>query len=169
MAGNRMGVTFDGKAATASLRGLLAGIENPAPLLAQLGEYTLRTTRARFKSQTAPDGTAWAALQPWYKKEKSQNKNRVLTLRGYLRGQLVSQVVGGKSVEVGSNLIYAAVHQFGSARPQNLERLQRRHKKEFIARETTIPARPYLGLSDADRNELVERTLDWLRTSGGLK
>ena len=163
------GVKFDGTAATASLRGLLAGIENPAPLLAQLGEYTLRTTRDRFKTQTGPDGTAWAALQPWYKKEKSQNKNRVLTLRGYLRGQLVSQVVGGKSVEVGSNSIYAAVHQFGSERPQNLERLQRRHKTEFITRATTIPARPYLGLSDADRNELVERTLDWLGSSGRLK
>lgn len=163
------GVKFDGTAATASLRGLLAGIENPAPLLAQLGEYTLRTTRDRFKTQTGPDGTAWAALQPWYKKEKSKNKNRVLTLRGFLRGQLVSQVVGGKSVEVGSNLAYAAVHQFGSDRQQNLERLKRRHKTEFIQRTVTIPARPYLGLSDADQNELVERTLDWLRTSGGLK
>ena len=167
MAGNRMGVTFDGKAATARLRGLLAGIENPAPLLAQLGEYTLRTTRARFKSQTAPDGTAWAALQPWYKKEKSQNKNRVLTLRGYLRGQLVSQVVGGKSVEVGSNLIYAAVHQFGGTiRPQNAKLLAFRG---HVAKSVTIPARPYLGLSDADRNELVERTLDWLGSSGRLK
>ena len=167
MAGNRMGVTFDGKAATASLRGLLAGIENPAPLLAQLGEYTLRTTRARFKSQTAPDGTAWAALQPWYKKEKSQNKNRVLTLRGYLRGQLVSQVVGGKSVEVGSNLIYAAVHKFGGTmRPQNAKLLAFRG---HVAKSVTIPARPYLGLSDADRNELVERTLDWLGSSGRLK
>ena len=58
------GVKFDGTAATASLRGLLAGIENPAPLLAQLGEYTLRTTRDRFQTQTGPDGTAWAALQP---------------------------------------------------------------------------------------------------------
>ena len=161
MAGNRMGVTFDGKAATASLRGLLAGIENPAPLLAQLGEYTLRTTRARFKSQTAPDGTAWAALQPWYKKEKSQNKNRVLTLRGYLRGQLVSQVVGGKSVEVGSNLIYAAVHQFGGTiRPQNAKLLAFRG---HVAKSVTIPARPYLGLSDEDRSEIVGRTLEWLQ------
>ena len=137
MAGNRMRVDFDGKAATASLRGLLAGIENPAPLLAQLGEYTLRTTRDRFKSQTAPDGTAWQALVPWYKKEKSQNKNRVLTLRGYLRGQLVSQVVGGKSVEVGSNLVYAAVHQFGS-------------------RDDRIKKRPFLGLSASDKTTVLE-------------
>lgn len=167
MAGNRMSVDFDAKTATASLRGLLAGIENPAPLLAQLGEVALRSTRARFSSQTAPDGTAWQALVPWYKKEKSQNKNRVLTLRGYLRGQLVSQVVGSKSVEVGSNLVYAAVHQFGGTiLPKNAKLL---HFRGHVAKSVTIPARPYLGLSDADQNELVERTLDWLRTSGGLK
>lgn len=165
MAGAR--VDFDGKAATAGLRGLLAGIENPAPLLAQLGEYTLRTTRDRFKSQTAPDGTAWQALVPWYRKEKSQNKNRVLTLRGFLRGQLVSQVVNGRSVEVGSNLVYAAAHQFGAT-------IQPKRAKVLVfrghaAKSVTIPARPYLGLSEVDKNELVERTLDWLRTAGGLK
>lgn len=161
------GVKFDGTAATASLRGLLAGIENPAPLLAQLGEYTLRTTRDRFKTQTGPDGTAWSALQPWYKKEKSQNKNRVLTLRGFLRGQLVSQVVGGKSVEVGSNLVYAAVHQFGGTiKPKSGKLLAFRG---HVAKSVTIPARPYLGLSDADQNELVERTLEWLKTTGGMR
>lgn len=156
------GVKFDGTAATASLRGLLAGIENPAPLLAELGEaVVLRSTRERFKTQTAPDGTAWAALQPWYKREKHRNKNRILTLSGQLRGQLVSQVVGGKSVEVGSNLVYAAVHQFGGTiRPQNAKLL---HFRGHVAKSVTIPARPYLGLSEADKNELVERTLDWLQ------
>lgn len=167
MAGTHMSVEFDAKTATASLRGLLAGIENPAPLLAQLGEYTLRTTRDRFKSQTGPDGTAWQALVPWYKKEKSQNMNRVLTLRGFLRGQLVSQVVGSRSVEVGSNLAYAAVHQFGATiKPKSGKLLAFRG---HVAKSVTIPARPYLGLSEDDKNELVERTLDWLRTSGGLK
>ncbi|WP_255354172.1 hypothetical protein [Acidovorax sp. SD340] len=34
-------------------------------------------------------------------------------MRGYLRSELVSQVVSSRSVEVVSNLIYAAVHQFG--------------------------------------------------------
>jgi phage virion morphogenesis protein len=161
------GVRFDGTAAQASLRGLLAGVDNPAPLLAQLGEYTLRTTRDRFKTQTAPDGTAWQALVPWYKKEKSQNKNRVLTLRGFLRGQLVSQVVGGKSVEVGSNLVYAAVHQFGATiKPKSAKVLAFRG---HVAESVTIPARPYLGLSEADKNELVERTLGWLKASGGLQ
>jgi phage gpG-like protein len=38
-----------------------------------------------------------------------------------------------------------------------------------VAKSVEIPARPYLGLSKEDERELVERTLDWLRTTGGLK
>ena len=68
MAGTRLSVDFDATSATASLNGLLGAIDKPAPLLAELGEYVLRTTRARFSTQTAPDGTAWAALQPWYQR-----------------------------------------------------------------------------------------------------
>lgn len=155
------GVRFDAIAAQASLGRLLDGIEHPAPLLAELGEYALGSSRARFKSQTAPDGSAWAALQPWYQREKRRNRNRILTLNGYLRSQLVVQMVGERSVEVGSNLPYAAVHQFGAIiRPRTAKVLLFRG---HAAKSVTVPARPYLGLSDADRNELVERTLDWLR------
>ena len=160
------GARFDGTAAQASLGRLLHGITNPRPLLEELGEYELRSTRGRFKTQTAPDGSAWAALQPWYKRIKARNKNKTLTLDGYLRGQMTWQMDGKRKVEVGSNSPYAAVHQFGSDRPQNVQRLR---FKDYIPRATTIPARPYLGLSDADRNELVERTLDWLGSSGRLK
>lgn len=167
MTGIRMSVDVDAKTATASLRGLSKSVENPAPLLAELGEYALRTTRARFASQKAPDGTAWAALVPWYQKEKTRNKERILTLRGFLRSQLVMQVVGGKSVEVGSNLVYAAVHQFGAVIKPTSGKLL--HFRGHVAKSVTIPARPYLGLSDEDRNEIVERTLDWLRVAGGLR
>ena len=161
------GARFDGTAAIEHLSGLVDAINDPSPLLAELGEYGLRSTRARFKTQTAPDGTAWAALQPWYQKDKRRNKNRILTLNGYLRGQMTWQLVGDRTVEIGSNLPYAAVHQFGAT-------IKPRAAKVLIfrghaAKSVTIPARPYLGLSDADQNELVERTLDWLRTAGGLK
>lgn len=160
MAGAHFSVDFDGQSVTASLHGLLNAIDKPAPLLAELGEYALRTTRDRFKSQTAPDGTAWNALAPWYQREKRRNKNRILTLNGYLRGQMAVQV-NEKSVQVGSNLPYAAVHQFGATiRPVNAKML---YFSGHVAKSVTIPARPYLGLSDVDRNEIVERTQDWLQ------
>lgn len=155
------GARFDGTAAIEHLSGLVDAINDPSPLLAELGEYGLRSTRARFKTQTAPDGTAWAALQPWYQKEKRRNKNRILTLNGYLRGQMTWQLVGDRTVEIGSNLPYAAVHQFGAT-------IKPRAAKVLIfrghaAKSVTIPARPYLGLSDEDRSEIVGRTLEWLQ------
>ena len=155
------GARFDGTAAIEHLSGLVDAINDPSPLLAELGEYGLRSTRARFKTQTAPDGTAWAALQPWYQKEKRRNKNRILALNGYLRGQMTWQLVGDRTVEIGSNLPYAAVHQFGAT-------IKPRAAKVLIfrghaAKSVTIPARPYLGLSDEDRSEIVGRTLEWLQ------
>ena len=155
------GARFDGTAAIEHLSGLVDAINDPSPLLAEMGEYGLRSTRARFKTQTDPDGTAWAALQPWYQKEKRRNKNRILTLNGYLRGQMTWQLVGDRTVEIGSNLPYAAVHQFGAT-------IKPRAAKVLIfrghaAKSVTIPARPYLGLSDEDRSEIVGRTLEWLQ------
>ena len=161
------GVRFDGTAAQASLRGLLAGIENPVPLLERFGEYGLRTTRERFKTQKAPDGTTWEALQPWYQKEKRRNKSRILTLNGYLRGGMTWQLVGNRTVEWCSNLPYAAVHQEGATiEPRTAKVLMFRG---HVANSVTIPAGPYLGLSETDEKELVEITLDWLRTLGGMQ
>lgn len=155
------GARFDGTAAIEHLSGLVDAINDPSPLLAELGEYGLRSTRARFKTQTAPDGTAWAALQPWYQKEKRRNKNRILTLNGYLRGKMTWQLVGDRTVEIGSNLPYAAVHQFGATiKPRAAKVLMFRG---HVAKSVTIPARPYLGLSDEDRSEIVGRTLEWLQ------
>ena len=155
------GARFDGTAAIEHLSGLVDAINDPSPLLAELGEYGLRSTRARFKTQTAPDGTAWAALQPWYQKDKRRNKNRILTLNGYLRGQMTWQLVGDRTVEIGSNLPYAAVHQFGATiKPRAAKVLMFRG---HVAKSVTIPARPYLGLSDEDRSEIVGRTLEWLQ------
>ncbi|UJB63616.1 phage virion morphogenesis protein [Acidovorax sp. YS12] len=158
------GARFDGTAAIEHLSGLVDAINDPSPLLAELGEYGLRSTRARFKTQTAPDGTAWAALQPWYQREKRRNKNRILTLNGYLRGQMTWQLVGDRTVEIGSNLPYAAVHQFGATiKPRAAKVLMFRG---HVAKSVTIPARPYLGLSDDDRSEIVERALEWLSHAG---
>ena len=155
------GARFDGTAAIEHLSGLVDAINDPSPLLAELGEYGLRSTRARFKTQTAPDGTAWAALQPRYQKEKRRNKNLILTLNGYLRGQMTWQLVGDRTVEIGSNLPYAAVHQFGATiKPRAAKVLMFRG---HVAKSVTIPARPYLGLSDEDRSEIVGRTLEWLQ------
>ncbi|MDH0494255.1 phage virion morphogenesis protein [Comamonas aquatica] len=92
-----------------------AALASPAQLMARLGEYLQASTQGRFDTQTGPDGAAWQALTPRYQRRKKYNPDRILTLRGYLRGRIHWQADGSNAVLVGSNLRYAAAHQFGAA------------------------------------------------------
>lgn len=127
---------------TAALNRLSGKLGNMTPAFADIGEHLLNSTRKRFDSQTAPDGSAWKALSPDYRKHKKQNPDKILTLHGHLRG-LLNRVADAHSVRVGTPLLYGATHQFGDPR---------RH----------IPARPVLGLSPADETEVVAIINEWI-------
>lgn len=75
---------------------------------------------------------------------------KILQVLGHLKGS-IHQVAGRDQVEVGSNLIYARIHQEGG-------KAGRGHK-------VTIPPRPFLGLDDGDTNMIVEKLQAYL---GGL-
>ena len=112
-------------------------------LMPRLGEYLLASTQDRFKTQTDPDGDKWQALK--HPSRKRKNKNKILTLDGFLRKNLRYQVLDKTRVQVGSNAPYAATHQFGRG---------------------TIPARPFLGLGTHDRTELQAIIADWAAEKG---
>ena len=108
-----------------------------------IGEELLLSTDDRFKNQTDPEGRPWASLNAEYAawKRKFHGHDRILKLRGYLRDTLRYQATDA-SVAIGSNRIYSAIHQFGG-------QAGRGHK-------ATIPARPYLGVSDDDVAAILE-------------
>ncbi|MBI1626926.1 phage virion morphogenesis protein [Comamonas suwonensis] len=154
---------------------------NTAPLLARIGEYLQDATRDRFKTQSGPDGTAWQALQPHYQRRKKQNKDKILTLRGYLRGQIHWQTDGDDAVHVGTNAKYGAIHQFGgsiqkSARQSTVHFGGGKTKHLFVkqkkakrslqvtvpAHQVNMPARPYLGVNAGDQEQIRLRVMDWL-------
>ena len=131
------------KAAFLKLQGTLHDL---TPVFQDIGEAMLNVTRERFNTQTAPDGTPWKPLSPAYALVKKQNVAQILTLYGRLRGTLTYQA-GPKEVRIGTPLIYGATHQFGRG---------------------AIPARPFLGLSQSDEQELLDILNDHLsRALGG--
>ena len=144
MAGTRL--TID-KAELERLKAFMAeqAALDTSGLMPDLGEYLLRSTQARFKSQTAPDGTPWAPLQQRYARRKKYNKDKVLTLHGFLRKNLRYQILDKTTVQIGSHLEYAATHQYGRA---------------------AIPARPFLGLSSQDHQEIRAIIQDWAAELG---
>lgn len=185
MAGTHITITVDDAQARAMLERL--GEPGAQDLMPRLGEYLQDSTQKRFKTQTAPDGTAWAPLQPRYARRKKYAKDKILTLRGYLRGGIHYQVTGAAEVEVGSNTKYAAIHQLGGNIDQNAQSRKvryrsvagrvlfagKKHKRGVTERWVTrgayqvnIPARPFLGISADDDKEIRSIILDWVAERG---
>ncbi len=117
-------------------------------LLAGLAAEVESQTRRRIQQEkTAPDGTPWAPLNPDYKARKRERSGGgILELEGDLRDSLESRVAGGEAViAMGINLPYAAIHQLGG---------------EAVGMPW-IDARPYMGVSDDNLDDLQALIDDW--------
>ena len=129
----------------ASVRLLATGTQDTSTLMPRIGEYMQRSTQDRFKSQTGPDGDRWEVLKPRTLERKKHNRDKILTQRGYLRKHIYYQVTAPGRVEVFSDRVYAATHQFGRG---------------------NIPARPFLGISRRDTEEIGAIVRDWAAEFG---
>lgn len=150
-----------------AMRRLAELAQDMTPALRGIGEYLAGSSRDRFGSQTAPDGSAWTPLAHWYREAKPASKDKILTLRGYLSSSIHWQVLPD-SVLVGSNLEYAAIHQFGGViRPKQRKALKVGGR---VVSQVKIPARPYLGISTDDATESEALVADYLAGAfkGGL-
>ena len=83
-------------------------------------------------------------------KRKKKNKDKILTEAGRLR-RLLSVRAGKDYVEVGSTRLYAGAHQFGAERGA-----YGINKQGAPIPRGDIPARPFLGVSDADKKTILE-------------
>lgn len=95
--------------------------------------------------QEAPDGTPWADWTDPYANTRHGNHSFLIG-EGDLLGSIDFNV-GHNEVEIGSigsNVVYAAVHQFGYP-------------------ERGITARPYLGLSPENEEEIQKNLHDWIQ------
>lgn len=157
-------VEFEADAVAAALKRLAAGVADMTPVMQSIGEYLMVSTKDRFPTGQAPDGSAWQPKSPTTLARYGARKSNRVDHRplygptGLLSSQIHYQA-GHDFAEVGSNRIYAAVMQFGAA------------KGAFgnMANGSPIPwgdipARPYLGLSAKDATEIPAIIAEWLET-----
>lgn len=153
-------VTIDSaqlRAVNAALASLVRAGRDPSPALKALGPLLVASTRNRIAAEQSPEGTAWPKLNPDYAAGKrGPGMLRERAMRGGLFGSLTSQV-DDRTLRVGTNKIYAAIHQFGGTiTPRNAEALVFRLGGRVVrAKKVTIPARPFLGISEADRKQIA--------------
>lgn len=130
-----IGIEIDNRDVLQALRRLQEAGGNLQGAFADIGEYLLISHRERWDQQVSPDGTPWAPLAPKYQARKKKNQDKTLLLEGDLRDLLRYQA-SPDGLEFGTDRIYGATHQFGRE-------------------EAGISARPFLGLSDQDRTEVL--------------
>ncbi|WP_429885372.1 phage virion morphogenesis protein [Geoalkalibacter halelectricus] len=119
----------------AALEHLQQSAGNLTPVFRDIGEYLQRAHFERFQAQESPEGDPWAPLSPKYQARKKRNKNKILVLDDLLGGTLRYKA-SAASLLFGTDRVYGATHQFGRDK-------------------ANIPARPFLGLSRGDEDEVL--------------
>ncbi|MDP2830187.1 MAG: phage virion morphogenesis protein [Sulfuricellaceae bacterium] len=188
-----LSIEVDDKDVLSALQALARKTGDLSPALRQIGEDLRESTLRRFSTSTGPDGQRWAGNsettilrylgltkgnfpppQPSPGGRGGKRQGRLsglggLSKKGAARAGAKKPLVGeskslsttinyrivdgGRTLLIGSPQKYAAVQQFGAK------------AREFgKAPWGDIPARPFLGISDADRRSILETVERYLGT-----
>jgi len=141
-------VEFDDARLMSQLRRMMSAAAQPQTAMREIAALGESSTRLRFRTQAAPDGVAW--------KKSRKKSGRTLTQAGHLSGSISSRATSSEAAW-GVNRIYAAIHQFGGViKPRAGKALRFRVAGGFVtAKQVTIPARPFLGISKDDRADIL--------------
>ena len=158
-----------------------------APVMRQIAASLEAATQLRFKDGISPSGAPWLPLSPVTravraKRSRSRGAAAVASAlggamqplldTGRLRGSITS-TYSAKQAVVGTNVAYGPIHQFGFRGPQSVKPHTRRSRKGSThqvrghTRSMNVPARPYFGLSAADRAEVLEILREHIAAASG--
>lgn len=146
MAGSLVSLTHNEKALQANLKAIARRCGSMRPAMAIIGETVRSSVVRNFEKGGRPEG--WQPLSPVT--EAMKKGGSILVGKGHGGGLLgsINARPGENAVLVGTNKVYAAIHQFGG-------QAGRGHK-------VAIPARPYLLVQEEDWPEIREQLSDFI-------
>lgn len=135
---------------SADLAALVARLDNPADLMAEIADQWLQSTQDRVQAAQTPDGTPFAPRsQTTIDNYGHTPFGHPLNKTGTMRRQIAA-ASGPDFAEIGSNAVQAAMMHFGGS------------KAEYPKLWGDIPARPFLGVSEQDEADFRDTILEWL-------
>lgn len=123
----------------------LSGVDRLALLDAIGFEVENQTRRRIAEEKTGPDGQRWKPWSERYARTRHGGHSLLVGESDLLDS--IQHLVTGDEVAVGSNLPYAAIHQFGGAE----------------VGMPGLPERPYLGLSPENEGDLLQVVEGFMR------
>lgn len=135
------------------------GTSGMTPVMRDIAVILENSTRKRFESKTAPDGSRWAAWQPETRRRYAQTQWGTKKGKRYVRSvklrdearllrdtsrllRSITRHAAASMAQVGTNVAYAPFHQSGTR---------------------NMVARPMFGISHADRADIYDSLNDWLK------
>ena len=163
----RMEVNIDDHQLLDGLSRLMALGRDTTPVMRGLANILRASAQDAFDLERDPvTGAAWPPLSEAYKKQRyaSRHTGKMLDRTGDMRRSL-SVRYGPDFALAGVNAPYAAAHQFGARTAPHI--IRPREKKALAVPGigplaqvshpgSVIPARPFLGVGEAEREEMRE-------------
>ena len=139
---------IDNKAVEEALLNVACKCEDLRPLMKNIAGIMADAVEENFEQEGRPD--KWQELAESTIKHRKKTKHwpgRILQVEGQLATSITTQY-DNKSAVIGSNLAYAAIHQLGGQAGKG--------------KKVTIPARPYLNLTESDYKKIIEKSAKYL-------
>lgn len=156
--------THGGHAIELRLGALVHAFGDLTPLMTDFGNALETATSLRFEDEQAPDGSAWTKSA-----RAKEDGGKTLTDSSQLKSSVTHEATAN-SVTVGTNKIYAGVHQFGGTIKAKTDKGLRFFLPGDLGfrrvMQVEMPARPFLGLSSDDEAELLALAEDYARDAG---
>lgn len=174
MAGTAISIDIDDKQVMDRLKELRDRFGNLRPVMKAIGQTIRTSVVENFQDGGRPG--AWAPLSPATLLQKRGSK--VLIDKGFAGGLMgsIHEEAGEDYVLVGTNKVYAAMHQFGYKGPVTIPAHTRVIRQAFgkmlanpkavsVRSHTAlraVPARPFLMVQNEDVIEILELMNDYL-------
>ena len=170
MAGAFVQIEVNDRGLTELVSSITRHLSDMTPVFHEIGEVVAESVQRNFEEHKAPDGKKWEELSPAYaawKAKKGKNAADILILNRILMGS-IHQKAQRDRVQVGTDVVYGAVHQFGMDKFVGVA-AHGRGKWQSTGgrsgattqtgvrthlRDMFIPARPFLGIRDDDWPEI---------------
>ncbi|MDD5274380.1 MAG: phage virion morphogenesis protein [Methylovulum sp.] len=112
------------------------------PALDEIGATIAASVMLNFTGQHDPDGNAWEPLSEATLANRRGGEGQILRDTGRLN-RSITHNVSDQSVEIGTDVVYANMMQFGGK------------KADFPWLWGDIPERPFVGISEEDKAEIL--------------
>jgi phage virion morphogenesis protein len=167
-------LTVDTREMMALFARLEERLKDTTPLMQRIGRALHSSTKTRFQTQTAPDGSRW---KPSRRAIREGGQTLVKTSR--LRNSITWSADATRAL-IGTNVQYAAIHQTGGTVGIPARVMPHGKKGRYIsrsaagqaegsvrisfssARKVEMPARPFLGVSREDWEHIANIVREYL-------